>query len=252
MVSKYFKIKTETPEFKEHLSKIFDELKDKKILLYGAEKGFIELDKKYNFKSKFNIVGIADLKFEKNTSKPFMGYKKVAPSKINNEYFDTIIITNEVSSKIEKYLKKMELKCNIKTVFVENIKDEQENLNYLYKFKFDKTLQKLIKQMRGQRVILYGAGSFLELANKYFDLKDLNVIAIADKRFSNHKKDEKFLGWNVCSIDEIEELNPDYILVSTKFYLDIIYALKTNKFQNMKFKPLVEKDFFTLLKEVIC
>ena len=36
MLSEYFKAKTSTNEFIEHLNSTLDELKDKKVLLYGA------------------------------------------------------------------------------------------------------------------------------------------------------------------------------------------------------------------------
>ena len=251
MLSKYFKIKTKSDEFKQNLNEIFEELKGKDVVLYGAGEGFVNLDKKYNFKSKLNIVGISDLKFEKNTKKDFRGIKKIAPCNLPIEYYDTILITNEASKKIVKYLKtKLKLDCEIKALFTEEIKDEQINLNYLYKHKFNKTLPKLIKDMKGKKVIIYGVGAMWELMNKYFDLSGLDIIGVADKKFDKHKDGEIFFGYQVYNADEIINLNPDYVLVATKFYTDLIRTLRMDALQNVKIRPLIKKSFFTLLKEV--
>ncbi len=250
MLSKYFKIKTASDEFSKNLDIIFEELKGKKVLLYGAGDGFVVLNKKYDFKQKLNITGIADLKFEKNNKNLFMGFKKVLPKNIPNEDFDSILITNEQSKKIVKYLKeKLRLNCDIKALFVEEIKDEQINLNYLYKHKFDKTLPKLVKDMKGKKVILYGAGVFLELIKKYFDLSDLNITGVCDKRFNKHAEGETFLGWRVFSVDEAAELNPDYILISTKMYVGLIRSLEPSVLKDKKFRPLLKKSFITLIQE---
>lgn len=251
MLSKYFKIKTESDEFKQNLNEIFEELKGKDVVLYGAGEGFVNLDKKYDFKSKLNIVGISDLKFEKNTKKEFRGIKKIAPRNLPIEYYDTILVTNEASKKIVKYLKtKLKLDCEIKALFTEEIKDEQINLNYLYKHKFNKTLPKLIKDMKGKKVIIYGVGAMWELMNKYFDLSGLDIIGVADKKFDKHKDGEIFFGYKIYNENEIINLNPDYVLVATKFYADLIRTLRMDALQNVNIRPLIKKSVFTLFKEV--
>lgn len=250
MLSKYFQIKTESDEFKQNLNVIFEELKGKDIVLYGAGEGFVNLDKKYDFKSKLNIVGISDLKFEKNSKNDFRGIKKIAPRNLPVEYYDTILVTNEASKKIVKYLKtKLKLDCEIKALFTEEIKDEQINLNYLYKHKFNKTLPKLIKDMKGKKVVIYGAGAMFKLIHKFFDLSELNIIAIADKRTDNHQEGETFLGYKVCSADEIEGLNPDYVIIATKLYVDTIRILRMESLKNVKVRPLIKKSFFALIEE---
>ena len=253
MLSKYFKIKTNTEEFKDNLNILFEELKDKKVLLYGAGDGFVSLDKKYDFKNKFNIVGIADLKFEKDNKGLFNGFKKVSPNDISKEEFDVILITGEQSKKIVKYVKQeLRLACDIKALFTEKIKDEQINLNYLYKHKFDKTLPKLVKDMQGKKVVLYGAGAFLELMKKYFDLSGLDVIGVCDKRFDKHEEGETFLDWKAYSVDEVAELKPDYILISTKMYIDLVRSLRNGVLKDIKLRPLLKKSLYTLMKEIWC
>ena len=107
-------------------------------------------------------------------------------------------------------------------------------------------------KLKGKSIVLYGAGVFLEAINKYYDLSKLNIIGISDRRFDEHKENEMFLGHRAYSIEELKDLNPDYILVATKFYISIIEDMYYNTFANtkIKIKPLVKKPFLTLLKEI--
>ena len=251
MLSRYFEIKTKTEEFKNNLNMLFEELKNKKVLLYGAGQDFVALDKTYDFKNKLNIIGIADFKFKDNGKTLFKGYRKFPLEKLSDTDFDVILITSEQSKNAEIYLKtKLRFTCDIKSLFVDDIKDEQENLNYLFKHKFEKTLPKLIKDLKGKRVVIYGVGVLWELINRYFDLSELNVIAVSDKRFSNHKDGEMFSGKKVCSVEEIEGINPDCVIVATKLYTELIRTLKQDALKNVAVRPLIKKSFLSLLKEV--
>lgn len=254
MLSKYFKMKIETAEFVEHLQDLFRELKEKKVLLYGAGAGFVALNKIYKFSSKLNIVAIADMKFYENPVETFLDIKAIAPDSILNEDFDVILITNETTRGIFNYLT-AELSIaedKIKTIFLETIRSENSNYNYLCYMNFEKTLPKLVKRLKNRRVMLYGAGAFLELINKYFDISGLNIIGVADRRFEKHDENECFLGYKVYSVDEIAEANPDYVLVSTINCVRIIEHLYYDVLNQtgIKIKPLVRKRFWPLVKEI--
>ena len=125
--------------------------------------------------------------------------------------------------------------------------------NYL-KYKFEKTLPKLVKKLEGKSVVIYGAGVFLELIKKYFDISGLNIIGISDKRFENHTENEEFLGYKVYAPSEIKDVSPDYVLVATKTYINIIENLyyETLKGTKINIKPLLQKPFMTLVKEIWC
>ena len=100
--------------------------------------------------------------------------------------------------------------------------------------------------------MFYGAGVFLELIKKYFDLTGINVIGVADRRFANHEENEKFLGYKAYSPDEIANVKPDCVLVATKWYVNIIEELcfKTLKGTKIKVLPLVRKPLWILIKEI--
>lgn len=256
MLSKYYNLRTEKDEFKKHLQNLFEELKDKKVLLYGAGEGFEDLDNKYSFKEKMNIVAIADMKFAKSNQTEFRGIKAISPEEIKNQEYDVILITNESYTKIVSYLEKdLCVEKDIKKIFEESFSQECANVNYLLKFSFDKTLPKLAKKLKGKKVVFYGAGVFLEAINKYFDIKDINAIGIADKKFEEAGIKEtmsEFLGYKTYSPDEIKDLNPDYVVVTTKMYTNIIDSLYFDTLKNTKIKvvPLLKKPFMTLLKEI--
>ena len=164
MLSKYFEIKTNSKSFGKSIKKLFVDLKNKKVLLYGAGQGYFYLNNMYKITDKLNVVAIADKKFEKN-SEDITGLKQIIPDDIANTEYDAILITNEKPKGIKSFLIN-ELKVeedNIYQIFIEDIKDEAVNLNYLYKYNFDKTLPKLIKKLNGKTIMLYGAGAYFEL-----------------------------------------------------------------------------------------
>lgn len=250
MINRYFEIKVKEPDFEEHVLEVSEKLKGKDVIIYGTEE-FKLLNKKYKFNQKFNIVALTD---SKNKIKgKFMSFRTIAPSQVKQENFEAILITDTNSVKVKKYLEYDLLIDNekIETIFNENFKDESENLNYLYKLHFDKSLPKLIKKLKNKTVVLYGAGAFLELIKNYFDISEMNIVGISDKRFEEHECNETFLGYRVFSPNEITKLNPNYVIVTTKRYVNIIENLyyELLKGTKIKIKPLVKKGFIELLKE---
>ena len=254
MLTRYFKEKIKTRKFDDDLLWSMGEIKGKRVILLGAGEDFVELNKRYFFNDVLNIVAIADKKFEKKPVETFKGIRAITPKQIENEDFDVLLITSEEPKPVLDYVFNtlhIENK-NIRTVFNEEVPNERKNLNYLYEFKFDKTLPKLAKKLNGKTVVLYGAGTFLELIKKYFNLSELNIIGISDKKFENHGENDEFLGYKVYAPDEIKGLNPNSVLVSTKLYVDLLEDLmyKTFKHTKIKVEPLVKKPILTLIREI--
>ena len=255
MLSEYFKFKTNTESFKNETESLIKSLEGKKVIIYGVGDGFFALDKKFNLRKQLNIVAVADKKFE-TSDKDITNLRQIAPGEIPNTDYDIVLVTNEQPRKVYNYITgTLEIsEDKVLKIFNEEIKEEALSYNYLCKYNFSKTLPKLVKRLKGKKVLLYGAGIFLEAILKFYDLSELNIIGIADKRFDilEEDSDEKFQGYKAYGTEYIKELNPDYVLVSTKFYVGIIENLYFNVLKNtkIKVKPLVRKDFITLLKEV--
>lgn len=252
MLSKYFVVKTNSKGFCEYLEELISELKDKRVIIYGAGDGFVELDKKFDFKSRLNIVALADLKFDKQQT--YRGYNAIAPKSIEETEFDYILVTNEAHNRITNFLiNNLKIDENkIKLIFKEEVQEEVTNIEYLESFRFSKTLLKLKKKLKNKTILIYGAGLFLEVIKAYYDLSGLNIIGISDKRFSEHKENESFLGYKVYSPNEIVELNPDCVLVATKKYVNIMEFLYFELLKGTKIdvKPLLKKDIWTLIGEI--
>lgn len=128
---------------------------------------------------------------------------------------------------------------------------KKEFVDYLGNIKFGKHLDKLSKKLKNKTVIIYGTGLFFQTINENYDLSKLNIITVADKKFQNHEENEQFLGYPVCSPIEIIDKAPDYVLVATRYFIDIIEDLEKDFEQNkqIRIRPLVKKPFIELFKE---
>ena len=93
---------------------------------------------------------------------------------------------------------------------------------------------------------------FFQAIKKHYDISDINIIGISDRRFEGHEPNEECFGYKVYAPSELKDLNPDYVLVATKMYIGIIEDLyyDTLKDTKIKIKPLLKKGLFTLIKEI--
>ncbi len=132
------------------------------------------------------------------------------------------------------------------------LSSEQDFIEYLKKINFSKHLAKIAKKLKEKKVIIYGAGAFFQTINREYDLSCLNIIAIADRKFVNHEDGEEFLGYRLCSPDEMESLQTDYVLVSMINFINVIEDLEETSLKNakVKIKPLINKPFVDILKEL--
>ena len=189
MLSKFFEYQVKNNLLDKRISHLIEELQNKKIVIYGAGNGFLEINKKYNLTTKLDIIYISDKKFEKQEINTFEGIKTLKPHEIKDKEFDYILITNEYSKQILDFLSEEGiLKDKIKLVFKETIFDEVKNYNYIAEFNFEKHLKYLEKKLKNKTIMLYGAGAFIETIKKYYDLSNLNIIGISDMRFGNSNK----------------------------------------------------------------
>ena len=256
MASEFFLNKINSEDFKSNLNHILTELKDKKVVIYGTGAGFQYL-RENGLLNDLNIVAIADKKFEDCTKKipeNYCNFKLISPKEIRNEVFDFILITNENSSRIISSLKNsitINISQKTKAMFAENFVDENKNYNYLVKMNFEKHLKRLKNKLKDKKIVIYGTGLLFQVIHKYFDLSSLNIIAVSDSKYSFQPKSECF-DYKTVKRAEIRDLKPDYVLVATKFYVNLIDDLEQNLFKgtNIKVRPLIRKPFKTLFKEI--
>jgi len=252
MPSDYFKFKTKTKEFIENTNKIINELQGKNILICGNSDTFIELNKQYHFDKNLSISAFANFNPKGKSLKKY-GIRMIKPKEIEKENFDCILITDEatdyitgvIMNSIEEY--RIKLKC----LFIEQYRDAAANLDFLLKHKFKENLVKLEKKLNSKKILFYGGGLFFQLINEYYDLSKLNAIGVVDKKLSEYGKLDNICGYKLYSPEQILDLNPDYVVVTTRRIVKVYEDLYFNYLKGTKIKiiPLVKRSLISIMKE---
>ena len=127
-----------------------------------------------------------------------------------------------------------------------------EMLEFLKKVKFDKQLKKMNKKFKNKTVVIYGTGLLFQTIISHYDLSELNIIGISDKKYSISEEGDEELGYKIIPLDKISNYKPDYVLIGALKFLPIIYDFTSKQFKNTKIKvlPLADKPILQLLKEV--
>lgn len=116
-------------DFDSRYEKLLEELKDKKIILYGAGEFFEFLNKRYDF-NKLNIIGISDKRFTRQ-DKEFLGYKAIKVSNIINEEPDVVLLTLFNYEPVMSYLKTNFFEeTDIRLVPICGEEEKQEKMSY--------------------------------------------------------------------------------------------------------------------------
>ena len=125
-------------------------------------------------------------------------------------------------------------------------------LESLEEFKFKKQLEKLNKKLKNKTVVIYGTGLLFQKIKENYDLSNLNIIGVSDRKYTTEEEGRESFGYKIIPLEKIVDYKPDYILISTLKFLGIMDDFKNNVFKGTKIKvlPLVDKPFFTLLKEI--
>ena len=96
---------------------------------------------------------------------------------------------------------------------------------YLKSLNFQRKLDDLSEELKGKKVLIYGAGILFETAYKNYDFSKINIIGISDKKFENNNCENSFYGITIYPPDTIGTLDVDCILVATKTHDSIINFL---------------------------
>ena len=237
--------------FCERVSKKLDELKDKKVLIYGVGSAFSRLNEKFSLTEKLNIVGYADKKFEETTT--FNEKTAIRPDDIKSFDFDATVITLEYPQPVEELFCYLGLEKDVFAIFKEEDPLASAHYRYLKKIKFDKHLKKIKRILKNKKIVIYGTGTLFQLIYENYDLSGLNIIGISDKKYEASKEDKFFKDkFKIYAPSEISALNPDYVLVGTLYFVKLIDILEKNVLNNkkIKVKPLINKPFWEVLNEV--
>lgn len=250
MLKRYFKFKIQTEKFKENVVNVLKKYKGEKALFCGNKEGFKQLNKIYNFDKYFSELSFIP------TDKMSCNTQILEESRdINNLYykkFNVLIITEEDNpERIEYKIKDSLYLPNINTelLFNEKYRDTGRNMEYLLRYRLDKSLIKLKQRIKDKKVMFYGGGLFFKLINEYYDLSGLNIIGVADKKLC--QKDGLFdvCGYKLYDPDDILNLKPEYIIITTRIVIKIanfVYEKYVKK-TNIKILPLLQRSLFSMI-----
>ncbi len=123
---------------------------------------------------------------------------------------------------------------------------------HLKKINFDKYIKKLIKKLKGKRIIIYGCGAFFCYIKDNYDLSDLNIIGISDMKFSDEQENEEYLGYKIIPKSKILTYSPDCVLVAALEYIRIVEDFQVNVFDKTKIKvyPLARIPLIQMIKKI--
>lgn len=211
-----------TPQF------LNDFIGDKKVVLWGAS---FFIKKLLKGEKNENILGIID----SNAAlwdKDFEGYRVYPPTKLEELNPDKIIMTI--------YSNHEELYPKFKERFRDKLADNIFNLKSFYEITselFRQNLEELNEKYKNKKVLLYGAGLYLDSILNNYKL-NLDIIGLSDRKFS---ETGSYRGYRTYPPDKINELNFDIMLVTTQNFQIIKNSFNDLDKEIIHIAPSVDK-----------
>lgn len=126
-------------------------------------------------------------------------------------------------------------------------------VKYLKRKNFKQRLKNLEKRFKGKKIVIYGTGILFNTIREEYDLSNLNIIAVSDRKFETENQGS-YAGFKSVAPKEIKELKPDCVLVST---LNVVNVLEYLRYQllakeDIRITSIVKKSFWEVIKEIWC
>ena len=86
-------------------------------------------------------------------------------------------------------------------------------LDYLKAVHAQRQIHKLARKYKNKKIVIYGAGEYFQILKNNFDLSNLNIVGIADKKFET-SKDSNPTQYLALAPEELKEFDLDVILVA--------------------------------------
>ena len=119
-----------------------------------------------------------------------------------------------------------------------NMKGIQKWEKYFEYIKEQEYIDRLVKKYKNKKIILYGAGLVTGVLFNSYNLSGLNIIAVADKKFTG---EETYKGYKTLSANDINNTDADLVLFSVYQYEQVLKNLNLKKPHKciIKKKPFV-------------
>lgn len=125
---------------------------------------------------------------------------------------------------------------------------------YLEKKKAQKQIDKIAKQFKGKKIVLYGAGFMASDLIRNYDLSKLDIIGVADIKFQDDSEGE-FYGYKKLGSYDLLEMDFDLLLITTyddepikDFLHDDLLEGEDVKF---KVKTLIKMSLWDYIKQIL-
>ncbi len=177
--------------------------------------------------------------------KTFMVKNKI----LHNNYFynfNRIFRILNFLQKIKFILAFLTVNLSFKNYTFYEIREKKDWIEYFEKIDEQKYLNKLVKYLRGKKVLLYGAGMVANILLENYNLSGLNIIGIADKRFERTEENE-FCGIKTIKPEDIKKEDFDTILFCMKLYKKPATALKKDGIKN-KMLSAIRKNYHYVVR----
>ena len=117
---------------------------------------------------------------------------------------------------------------------------------------FEKYFKKLVKELDGKKVVVYGTGMMFELVQKKYDLSQINIIGVSDIKYFPTQEDELDFGYKIIPLEKLEECDADVVLLGVQKYHPIMEEFKEEYFLDkpVKIVPLVKVPFLKRVKDI--
>lgn len=117
----------------------------------------------------------------------------------------------------------------------------------------ERKIKKLKNRLKNKRILIYGTGKFFQKSYKEYNLSELNIIGVADKKYELNDSIKEDFGYKVVRISEIHKQKIDCILICLEKPSLVISELKTyfKKIKIISLNNLFEFSCLSKFKKMI-
>ena len=97
---------------------------------------------------------------------------------------------------------------------------------YLKKQGFEKYFKKLYKKLEKKTVVIYGTGKLFQQVAQDYNLKNLNIIGITDRKYLLEDEGKSEFGYKIIPYAKLHKIEADSVIIATQKYLSLEKSLK--------------------------
>lgn len=115
---------------------------------------------------------------------------------------------------------------------------------YLINNKFEEQLSNLKNELKNKKIIVYGTGKLFQTIIEKYDLSDLDIIGVSDKKYVLEDEGKENFGYKIIPFCKLNMYEADCILLGVQNYLSLQHEFQKSKIAQMVL-PLVKMHLKT-------